>query len=387
MRCCSIALLLLLAWNVCLPARAADESRGYSYELFNGKNLDGWHVTGCEVEIDGGALRLESGDGFVRTDHRYGDFVLDLEWRALTKEKYDSGIYIRCELPQGERPWPRQYQVNLLEGKEGVINGLEGSQPRTDLIKPGDWNRFRITAIGETVSLEINGQAAWKGSGLKAPSGFIGFQSEVPGGGRFEFRNIRVTELTHRSMFNGKDLQGWQPGNGKEATCWMVEDGLLVCNGKKGPWLRSEEQYGDFNLRLDYMLKPGGNSGVYVRVPLNGDHRGQEANQQEAGTEIQLLDDRAERYAKLKPYQYTGSVYAIAPAKEHVGRDPGQWNSIEIDCRGTRYRITHNGVVIVDADTDEFPELKNRLLQGYLGLQNHSEEVWFRNLRVGPPLD
>ena len=50
-----------------------------------------------------------------------------------------------------------------------------------------------------------------------------------------------------------------------------------------------------------------------------------------------------------------------------------------------RYRVTHNGVVIVDATEKDFPELKERFAKGYLGLQNHSEEVWFRNLRIGPP--
>ena len=308
--------------------------------------------------------------------------MLDLEWRALNKDQYDSGIYIRCELPQGERPWPKQYQVNLLKGKEGVLLGAEGATPRTDLIKPGEWNRFRLTVTGENAAMEINGQPAWKATGIKNPSGYIGFQSEVPGGGSFEFRNIRVTELKHRPLFNGQDLTGWQAGDNKEATCWSVDSGLLLCNGKKGPWLRSAKEYGDFNLRLEYMLKPGGNSGVYVRVPADGNHHGDGA-----GVEIQLLDDKAERYAKLKPYQYTGSVYAIAPSTQHVGREPGEWNSIEIDCRGDRYRVTHNGVVIVDVEPKDFAQLAGRKKKGFLGLQNHSEEVWFRNIRIGDSME
>ena len=159
-----------------------------------------------------------------------------------------------------------------------------------------------------------------------------------------------------------------------------MEDGQIVCTGQKGPWLRSQKEFGDFNLRLDYKLKPGGNSGVYVRVPADGNHHGDGA-----GVEIQVLDDQAERYKDLKPYQYTGSVYAIAPAKEHVGREAGQWNSLEIDVKGTRYRIIHNGVTIIDASDSDFPEIKGRRPSGFLGLQNHSEEVWYKNLRLGPP--
>ena len=57
---------------------------------------------------------------------------------------------------------------------------------------------------------------------------------------------------------------------------------------------------------------------------------------------------------------------------------------MEINCLGTAYRVTHNGIAIVDATEEQFPELKNRLVKGFLGLQNHSEHVWFRNVRIGP---
>jgi hypothetical protein len=59
---------------------------------------------------------------------------------------------------------------------------------------------------------------------------------------------------------------------------------------------------------------------------------------------------------------------------------------LEINCRGTAYRVSLNGVVVVDATEDKFPDLKLRQLRGYLGLQNHSEHVWFRNVRIGPAL-
>ncbi|MGE0757678.1 MAG: DUF1080 domain-containing protein, partial [Pirellulaceae bacterium] len=194
-----------------------------------------------------------------------------------------------------------------------------------------------------------------------------------------EFKDLYITELQHTPLFNGHDLAGWEGASGEAAQCWKVEEGLLMCTGEKGPWLRSTKEYGDFNLRLEYKLKPGGNSGVYVRVPADGNHHGDGA-----GVEIQVLDDHAERYAKLKPYQYTGSVYAIAPATDHVGREAGTWNNLEIDCRGASYVITHNGVVIVRADGKSFPEILGRRPAGFLGLQNHSEEVWYRNVRLGP---
>ena len=358
----------------------AEESTGVKWSAWNGENLQGWHVTGCKTEVKEGALLLAEGDGFVRSDAKFADFVLELDWRALKAEQYDSGIYIRCDLPPEGKVWPRTYQINLKQGQEGNLLGMPNGSSQ-GLIQVGKWNHFKLTVVGDKASMEINGKPAWSTAGLKAASGYIGFQAEVPLGGQFEFKNIHITELGYRSLFNGQDLAGWEGAGSDAAACWKVENGLLTCTGKKGPWLRSKEQYGDFNLRLDYQVQAGGNSGVYVRVPADGKHHGEGA-----GVEIQVLDDKDEKYKNLKPYQYTGSVYAVAPALQHVGRGPGQWNSMEINCQGSQYRITHNGVVIVQADAETFPELKVRNASGFFGLQNHSTEVYFRNLRVGPPL-
>jgi hypothetical protein len=117
-----------------------------------------------------------------------------------------------------------------------------------------------------------------------------------------------------------------------------------------------------------------------VRVPENGNHHGEGA-----GVEVQLLDDSHERYAKLEPYQYCGSVYKIAPATERVCRPAGEWNTMEINCHGHDYRVTHNGVLIVEAGIERFPELEKRLVKGYLGFQNHGGGVRLRNVRLGPP--
>lgn len=182
-----------------------------------------------------------------------------------------------------------------------------------------------------------------------------------------------------KPLFNGRDLSQWEGVTSDASASWKVDDGTIVCTGEKGTWLRSKEQYDDFNLRFEYRLKAGGNSGIYVRVPADGAHR------EEGGAEIQILDDNDGRYRNISPGQYGGSVYKVAPATQHVGRPIGEWNTMEIDCQGTNYRVKHNGTLIVDANETQFPELKQRFLKGYLGLQNHSEEVWFRNLRVGPP--
>lgn len=377
-----MTLIVHFTWfSICLTnaIASAEEPPGYAAPLFDGQTLEGWKVTGCEAVVENGALLLKRGDGFVRTDHRYGDFILELDWKALAADKWDSGIYIRSDLPPEGKPWPGRYQVNLLKGGEGNLIGVKGAES-IGLVKDGDWNHFKLTVIGLAASLEINGKPAWKADGLEAPSGYIGFQSEVPLGGQFLFKEIRITELGFKSLFNGTDLAGWEGAGSKAEECWKVESGELLCTGQKGPWLRSKAQHGEFNMRLEYKLKEGGNSGVYVRVPEDGNHHGPNS-----GVEIQILDDASPRYANLQPYQFSGSVYAVAPAREHVSLPPGKWNRLEINCKGTDYRVYHNGVLIVDAKLDDFPALKERRLEGFLGLQNHSEEVWFRRLRLGPP--
>ncbi len=370
--CLSVCCLL---WA---SAAAADPPESYTTSLFDGDTLTGWHVTGCEACVKDGTIAIESGNGLLRTDARYADFVLELQWKALKPDGWDSGIYFRCELPPQGAPWPKRYQVNLRKGMEGNVASLDGARSE-GLCKPGQWNHFRLTVVGTTAALEINGQQAWKADGLESPCGYICLQAEVPGGGRFQFRDVRITEVGYKSLFDGQSLAGWhEAGGGQE--CWRVEDGLLLCTGKRGSWLRSLQEHGDFNLRLQYRIKPEGNSGVYARVPEDGDHHGQDA-----GVEIQILDDPHPRYAKLKPYQYTGSVYAVAAAEPRVGLPAGQWNRLEINCLGADYRVTHNGVVVVDAKAAEFPELTRRRTTGFLGLQNHREEVYFRGLRIGPP--
>ncbi len=371
-----VCLLVLVA--VAAPAIA--ETGGVRLALFNGENLDGWHVTNCDAVVEDGVLVTVAGNGFIRTDHEYRDFVLEWSSRPRQAEQWDSGVYFRCDLPGNKRPWPQKYQINLLQGQEGNGVGLPKAVSQ-GLVRGGEWARYKLTVIGEQAVLEINGKPAWKTDGIESAKGYLGLQVEVPNGGQFEFKEIYVTELDAQSLFNGRDLSGWEGGGAAADLCWEVTDGELLCTGAKGPWLRSAGEYGDFNLRLDYKLKAGGNSGVFLRVAENGAHR-----DPGEGVEIQVLDDRAERYRKLKPYQYTGSVYGVAAAQQHVGREPGRWNSLEMDCRGTRYRLTHNGVVIVDVDATDFPELANRRLSGFLGLQNHSEEVWYRNIRVGPSL-
>ena len=359
---------------------------GFTYSLFNGKSLAGWTVENdCKATVENELILLKTGNGWLRSDHIYADFKLHLEWKALKQNSYDAGIYLRT-LPGG-KPFPKRgYQVNLLQGKEGNISSLPGASS-TGLVKPaGEWNVFDITVVGETVSTVINGKLAYKVDGLKIPAGHVGIQIEAPKGGQFQIRNVRVTELGHNSLLTGQCFSNWEGAGQPAQICWSVSEGILTGLKKKGPWLRSRKQYGDFNLRMEYQVDPGANSGVYIRVPEDGNHHRDDPSKPPAGFEVQILDDSAEKHRKLKPYQFGGSVYDISGASKHVGKPPGNWNTLEINCDGQNVTTVHNGVVIVRVTPDEFPLIKLRKLRGFLGLQNHGGGVRFRRIRIGPPV-
>lgn len=187
------------------------------------------------------------------------------------------------------------------------------------------------------------------------------------------------------ALFNGRDLAGWVALGEGGAADWAVENGCLICKGKGHTWLRTERQYGDFHLSLEYQLSSGANSGVYVRVGADGKHHRDSPTGPPAGFEVQVLDDRAPRYAHLKDYQYSASLYDIAGAKPRVSKPAGEWNTLEINCAGSHVTIQHNGVRVVDARPDRYPLLKLRNLNGYLGLQSHNGVIRFRNLHIAPP--
>jgi hypothetical protein len=184
------------------------------------------------------------------------------------------------------------------------------------------------------------------------------------------------------ALFKGRDLSGWKVFESKEGT-WTAADDTIVCNGKGGGWLGTEREYDNFEVRLEYRLQPGGNSGIYLRAPDKGWIS-------RVGMEIQILDDTDPKYAKLDFYQYTGSIYHVVPPKQRATKPAGQWNALHITAAGRQIVVGLNGKEIVNADLDwylkdpavakEHPGLKRT--GGRIGLQCHSDPVVFRNLRV-----
>jgi hypothetical protein len=182
-------------------------------------------------------------------------------------------------------------------------------------------------------------------------------------------------------LYNGKDLAGWHVINGK-LSAWKANGERISCVAAGGGWLTSDREYGDFELRLEYRIGPGGNSGVGIRYP----HQGDPAH---VGMEIQVLDDAAPQYKNLKPAQYNGGIYYQSPASRKAAKAPGEWNRYEIRCQGPRIKVKLNGVVVQDINVDEFTRaeggykpLAERPRRGHIGMQSHGDLVDYRNIEL-----
>ncbi len=186
-----------------------------------------------------------------------------------------------------------------------------------------------------------------------------------------------------KELFNGKNLDGWV-GN-KDS--YKALDGMIVVDpngGGSGGNLFTVDQYSDFILKFEFQLTPGGNNGLGIHAPLEGDAA-------YMGKELQILDNTADKYAELQPYQYHGSVYGIIPAKRGYLNPVGKWNKQEVIVKGSKIKIILNESTIVDGDfleaskngtmdDKEHPGLERT--SGHIGFLGHGDVVRFRNIRL-----
>lgn len=166
---------------------------------------------------------------------------------------------------------------------------------------------------------------------------------------------------------------------------YAAEDGKIVIHPDRGSGnLYTEKEYSDFILRFEFKLTSGANNGLGIRAPL-------EADAAYAGMELQILDNTAEKYKDLQPYQYHGSIYGVVPAERGHLKPVGEWNEQEVIADGRRIAVKLNGVIIVDANIDEVstpqtmdnrdhPGLKRQ--KGHIGFLGHGSRVEFRNIRI-----
>ncbi len=189
-------------------------------------------------------------------------------------------------------------------------------------------------------------------------------------------------------LFDGRTTSGWHNyGQSGPAKGWEAIDGALVRTGPGGT-LVTDRQFGSFELELDWKVKPGGNSGI-----LYWGHEASEVMYQNA-PEYQVLDN-AVLGANPSPLQAAGALYALYPAPFDAARPVGEWNHARIVTKGSHVEQWLNGVKTVDVDFDS-KEMKEKIAaskfaqwptfakqrRGHLGLQDHSDSVWYRNIMI-----
>lgn len=176
-----------------------------------------------------------------------------------------------------------------------------------------------------------------------------------------------------QSLFDGTSLEGWEhKGN------WKIEDGAIARTGKGGEISYKRKMIpDDFELRFEWKVAPGSNSGVYYRP---GQY------------EYQILDN-SKHHDGRNPRTSAASLYfCMAPARDAT-RPVGQWNEGRIVCQGTVVQHWLNGVKVIDFDyTDPKWAKEVELLRrrggnladrgAFLHLQDHGDPVWYRNIRL-----
>ncbi|MEH6416174.1 3-keto-disaccharide hydrolase [Pseudomonas sp. CGJS7] len=194
------------------------------------------------------------------------------------------------------------------------------------------------------------------------------------------------------SLFDGRSLQGWHgyAKPGQPISGWEAVDGAIVRTAEGGD-LVSDKLYGDFELRIDWKISPGGNSGIF--------YRGLESEPQiyRSAIEYQVLDNDRHPDGKNGRDRWASALYGLyAPAKIAV-RPVGQWNQTRIVVRGDHIEHWLNGEKVVDCVLGS-PDWKARVAaskfkdwpsfgvapRGVIGLQDHGDEVAYRNIRIRP---
>ena len=449
------SLLLLGSLAIIVSAHAQKAEKGWK-ELFNGKDLSGWKaIAGAatfEVKdgiIEGSAVH-GTGNTFLVTEEMYTDFILEVDLK-INHISSNSGIMARGQFDPAARegkglvfgyqieadPTPRAWSGGIYdEARRGWFYPLDLNPAAKSAFKMGEWNTYRIEAIGNTLKTWVNGQeVAYFVDDMDA-KGFIGLQvhsiqKKEDEGRKTYFRNVRIqtenlkpmpfkgdvfvvstvkNELTDlekkngwKQLFNGKNSEGWRgarmttfPTSG-----WSVNDGILTIAKTDGSESQNAgdivttEKYSAFDLAFDFRITEGANSGVKYFVTLSEGNTGSAI-----GLEYQILDDVNHPDAKqgIDGNRTLASLYDLIKANKQSRfvRKPGEWNQGRVVVYPDN-KVEHyiNGVKVVEYQrgSKEYRDLVaiskykiwenfGEATEGHILLQDHGDEVSYKNIKI-----
>ncbi|TKG93804.1 DUF1080 domain-containing protein [Puteibacter caeruleilacunae] len=369
--------------------------------LFNGKNLKGWHQLNgkAKYEVKNGEIVgttvANTPNSFLTTDKTYGDFILELEllvdenmnsgiqFRSLSKPDYNNGRVhgYQCEVDPSARAWSAGI---FDEARRGWLYPVELNPAAKPAFKHGDWNHYRIECIGNSIRTFLNGVPVAHLIDDMTAEGFICLQvhsihNKSQEGKQIRWRNIRiqtkdiqpspaddvfVVNLLHNDLSNAEKAQGWKllfdgkTNNGwkgaKSETFptkgWEVKDGLITVlsdggdRSKSGGDIVTKEKFKAFDFQFEFMLTEAANSGIKYGLGNNG---------ATTGLEYQLLDDKKHPDSNngVVGNRKLASLYDLIPAEKQSRfvKKPGQWNRGRLVVYPDN-RVEHwlNGVKVVE---------------------------------------
>jgi hypothetical protein len=426
--------------------------------LFNGKDLSGWKAVAGKADFavnDGvieGTAVYGTGNTFLITEAQYTDFILELDLKishissnsgVMTRGQFDATGQEGRGLVYGYQveadPSPRAWSGGIYdEARRGWFYPLDLNPAAKSAFKLGEWNTYRIEAIGNTIKTWINGQeVAYFVDDLDA-RGFIGLQvhsiqNKEDEGRKTYFRNVRIqtenlkpllfknpvfvvstikNELTPEEksqgwklLFDGKTSQGWV-GAYKDAfpdKGWSIADGILNIQKSDGSEsmtfgdIVTTEQFKAFDLAFDFNLSEGANSGVKYFVTLSEGNTGSAI-----GLEYQILDDALHPDAKMgrDGNRTLASLYDLIKAEKQARfvRKPGEWNQGRVVVYPDN-KVEHylNGVKVLEYQRGSKAyrdlvaiskyavwNLFGEAEQGHILLQDHGDAVQYKNIKIKP---
>ena len=449
---------LLTALMLLILAGCKNDSQDHAdapwESLFDGKSLAGWEQKGGQAiyevkdgNIVGKTVR-NTPNSFLVTKKSYTDFILEVELKV--NPAINSGIQIRSNsFPYYQKGRVHGYQVEVDpserawsggiydEGRRGWLCDLSTDPEAQAAFRPGDWNHYRIEAIGDTLKTWINGVPTAHLVDEMTRSGFIGLQVHSIGedeeeGKQVMWRNIRLltenlrdytkaTALKPRitknaltsqeekdgwkMLWDGATTAGWQGAKLESfpESGWKIENGILTVlpsggeESRGGGDIVTTELYGDFELKLEFRITEGANSGIkyYVDTDLN------KGEGSAIGLEYQILDDDVHPDAKLgrmEGIRTMSSLYDLIRADPEKPIYPvGEWNTATIISRERHVEHWLNGFKVLEYErgSPEFRRLVaeskyaiwpnfGELARGRILLQDHGNEVSFKNIKIRP---
>lgn len=202
------------------------------------------------------------------------------------------------------------------------------------------------------------------------------------------------------TLFDGKSFEGWKVyGSDSITSEWSIKDGAIVCHDGAGEEnmgfaptsLRTLKRFGNFEFELEYKIGKGGNSGIFYHVVENENYN----YDFQTGPEFQVLDDEFSR-SESEPFKMAGSNYAMhAPTVEKKVNPHMEWNKVKIVYNNGHVEHWLNGIKLLEFEegSEEWQAIKAeskwanvdsyaKYKEGSFSLQNHGDEVHYRNIRV-----